>query len=81
MYSDYYGTKVINGAKAEFYGIDDKGRLNYVWWYGNGKDHYATLQRAEWTKHLHGNPPPGTVYGYFKLQMPDKKRINYYIYV
>lgn len=44
----------------------------YDGWFGKREIHEIKLY--EWAKHLHGNPPSGTPYGYF-LASRTKERI------
>lgn len=46
---------------------------NGMWDYEHYEEHKVTLY--EWAKHLHGNAPAGTPYGYFKASKNGKRII------
>lgn len=80
MYNEFYEAHTINGYKMDFYGVE-KDVLTYCYYYDPAvKMRKATLQLCEWAKHLHGNAPSGTKYGYYKIQLPNGKRVNYNVY-
>ena len=45
----------------------------YDGWYG--KYEYHEIKFYEWAKHLHGNAPSGTPYGYFRASRNGKRVI------
>lgn len=57
-------------------GRADNGKTMYAVYYGS----YPTyeeheLKLYEWAKHLHGNAPSGTPYGYFRASRNGKRII------
>lgn len=53
----------------------------YYHWTGTYKTYRATIQLREWAKHLHGNPPAGTCYGYFRIRYAGGYRKKLYVYI
>lgn len=58
-------------------GKTDSGKtifcVYYDGWFSKYEAHAITLY--EWAKHLHGNAPSGTPYGYFKASRNGKRII------
>lgn len=56
---------------------DDSGKtlfcVYYDGWYS--KLEYHEIKLYEWAKHLHGNAPAGTPYGYFRASHNGKRII------
>ncbi len=56
---------------------DDSGKtlfcVYYDGWYS--KLEYHEIKLYEWAKHLHGNAPAGTPYGYFRASRNGKRII------
>ena len=54
---------------------DDSGKtlfcVYYDGWYS--KREYHEIKLYEWAKHLHGNAPAGTPYGYFRASRNGKR--------
>ncbi len=48
---------------------------------GDGRERRATLQLAEWARHLHGNAPSGTYYGRFIVTLKNGARVSLPIYL
>lgn len=46
----------------------------YDGWFTKREVHEVRLY--EWAKHLHGNPPPGTPYGYFRASRTGERIIK-----
>jgi len=62
---------------ATIEGKTDDGKtlfcVYYDSWFGKYEKHEITLY--EWAKHLHGNAPAGTPYGYFRATKNGKRII------
>lgn len=81
MISEFNRMHTINGFAMDFCGVEND-KLSYCYYYDPAqKMRTATFQPCEWAKHSHGNPPAGTLYGYFKIQLPDGRRANYNVYI
>lgn len=41
----------------------------------------ASLRLAKWARGLHGNAPSGTVYGSYRITLPDHRRVSVKAYL
>ena len=69
----------IDGYRIDVYRADN-GSIEYC-------DYFipimrrASIRLATWAKHLHGNAPGGTIYGSYRITLPNKKRITVKAYL
>lgn len=75
MKERYYSNDGKDYAEIEY--TSDDGRtvfsVYYGGWYSKRETHEIKLY--EWAKHLHGNAPSGTPYGYFRANRNGKRII------
>lgn len=75
MFEYYYSTDGKIAARMD--GRLDNGKtlfcVNYGGWDSRYEMHEVKLY--EWAKHLHGNAPSGTPYGYFRASRNGKRII------
>lgn len=73
MRERYYSNDGKDYAVMEGRGNDGKVRfcVYYDGWYSKMETHEIKLY--EWAKHLHGNAPSGTPYGYFRANRNGKR--------
>ena len=76
MNERYYSKDGKTYAIHEGYNSDTKKNLYCVYyngWFAKYEEHEIKLY--EWAKHLHGNAPSGTPYGYFKASRTGQRII------
>ena len=75
MIERYYAKDGKTYAIIEGKTSDDKIRFTvyYDGWFAKPETHEIKLY--EWAKHLHGNAPSGTPYGYFRTNRGGKRII------
>lgn len=76
MNERYYSKDGKTYAVCE--GFDkDSGKTLFCVYYDRwfSKMEYHEIQLYEWAKHLHGNAPSGTPYGYFRASRNGKRLI------
>ena len=76
MYKAHYSKDGKTKAVAE--GFDDNsGKWLFCVYYDNWYTKYEhhEIKLYEWAKHLHGNAPSGTPYGYFRASRNGKRII------
>ena len=72
----YYSKSGKTYAEIDGYDKDNGKTLFCVYydgWYA--KMEYHEIKLYEWAKHLHGNAPSGTPYGYFKATRTGERII------
>ena len=72
----YYGKSGKTYAVIEGYNKDNGKTLFCVYydgWYSRME--YHEIKLYEWAKHLHGNAPSGTPYGYFRATRTGERII------
>lgn len=76
MRDRYYSKDRSVYAEMEYTREHDGKTMFYVtydgWW---GKREFHEIKLYEWAKHLHGNAPAGTPYGYFNASRNGKRVI------
>ena len=69
-----FESKKMGNEWVELCGFVNHGDI-LVYYNNDGKERKATAQYAEWAKHCHGNPPCGTFYRRFRIQLSNGKRV------
>lgn len=75
MNERYYSRDGKDYAVIE--GKADNGKTLFCVYYGGwfSKYEYHEIKLYDWAKHLHGNAPSGTPYGYFRANRNGKRII------